>query len=148
MTETLQDRFAVWFKGNPEAVQFGSLLWEALQEWDDLEDEGKCNHNRLFSWLAFGKENHPFFNTHSHLLRPAFLLVYLQWRAANVLDKGSRDDVAKSYMLRAALYSFYHLMAWICGGDDWAAEIGPAIYRTYGETPEELWQEFNPCPVP
>ena len=140
----MNDQFAVWFKGDEHAQNFAVALWEACQEWDDLEDEGVCRSmNTLLSWLAFGKEYHPFFATHSHILRPVMLQMYLGWRAANVLDKGDRSDVAKSYMLRAGLYSVWHVMAWIIGGDDWATEIGPDIYRSYGETPDELWSEMN-----
>lgn len=144
MTETMHDRFQKWFKGDEGACHFAAQLWTALQEWDDIEDEGRCeNHNALLSWLAFGKEYTPFFAAHAHLLRPAFLMLYLKWRAANVLDRGSREDVEKSYMLRAEYYGMLHLIAWIIGGDDWAAECGPEIYRSYGETVDSLWKEFN-----
>lgn len=141
---TLNDQFAIWFKGDDEACTFAAQLWTAAQEWDDLHDEGKCeNHNALLSWLAFGKEYTPYFAKHAQILRPVFLTVYLQWRAANVLERGDEGDVAKAYMLRAGLYSMWHVMAWIAGGDDWAAEVGPEIYRSYGETPAELWKEFH-----
>lgn len=140
----MQDHFARWFKGDAAAIEFAANLWNAAQEWDDLEDEGKCsNHNALLSWLAFGKEYTPYFAANSHILRPVFLSVYLQWRAANVLERGDKTDAAKAYMLRAGLYGLWHVMAWMAGGDDWAAECGPEIYRAYGETPEGLWQEFN-----
>jgi hypothetical protein len=133
-----------WCQGHEGAARFLHTLWTAAQEWDDLEDEGRCaDHNALMSWLAFGKEYDPFFAAHAHLLRPAMLSMYLQWRAANVLERGDRNDVAKAYMLRAAFYSVAHLVAWIVGGEAWATEIGPEIYRTYGETPESLWQEMN-----
>lgn len=141
---TMNERFRVWFKGDEAACDFAEKLWTAAQEWDDLHDEGQCeNHNALLSWLAFGKEYTPYFAQHAHILRPVFLTVYLQWRAANVLDRGSESDVVKAYMLRAGLYSMWHVMAWIAGGDDWAAEVGPEIYRSYGETPAELWKEFH-----
>lgn len=139
---TLNDQFAHWFKGNADAVSFAEMLWHAAQEWDDFEDEGACD-KRLMSWLAFGKEYHPFFHANAHVLRPALLVMHLQWTAANVLDHGDRSDVSKSYMLRAGIYSVWHVMAWIVGGQDWAEEIGPVIYRTYAETPEEIWKEFN-----
>lgn len=139
---TLEDAFSRWFKGNGAAIHFAQCLWHAAQEWDDFEDEGKGDM-RLLPWLAFGKEYDPFFAAHAHLLRPAMLTMALQWSASNVLDRGDRNDVAKSYMLRAGIYSVWHLMAWIVGGQDWADEIGPEIYRTYSETPEEIWKEFN-----
>lgn len=140
----MNDRFVVWFKGDEEAVQFALSLWSAMQEWDDLHDEGQCeNHNALLSWLAFGKEFTPYFARNAHLLRPALLGVYLAWTASNELDRGSREDVEKSYMLRAGIYGVWHLMAWIAGGDDWAVKVGPEIYRSYGETADEIWKEFN-----
>lgn len=149
MTETLSDRFNRWFCGNQDAVRFAETLWQVAQEWDDLEDEGRTeNPNALLSWLAFGKEYTPFFAANAHVLRPAMLTMYLQWRAANVLDHGAPDDVAKSYMLRAGIYGVWHTMAWLIGGDNWAAEVGPEIYRTYGETPADILKEFAPCHHP
>lgn len=144
MTETMNDRFARWFCGDQGAVDFALRLFEACQRWDDLEDEGRCEGmNALLSWLGWGKEYEPYFMAHAHLLRPAMLQMYLQWRAANVLDRGDRSDVVKAYMLRAGIYTVWVLMAWLAGGDDWAAEVAPEIYRSYGETPDELWREFN-----
>lgn len=144
MTETMNGRFQRWFNGDEDAVHFALSVWQATQEWDDLEDEGRCeDHNRLLSWLAFGKEYTPFFARNAHLLRPALLQLYLRWRVANVLERGDRDDVNKAYMLRAGYYDVLHMIAWICGGDDHAARVGPEIYRSYGETAEGLWKEFN-----
>ena len=133
-----------WFKGNEAAVTFASTLWDAIQQWDDLEDEGACaDHNAMIAWWAFGKEYDPFFSEYAPILRPALLMAYLQWRSANVLERGSRHDVEKAYMLRAAYYSVLHLIAMIVGGDEWAAKVGPEIYRSYGETVDSLWGEFN-----
>lgn len=141
---TMNERFERWFCGDREAVQFALNLYEAFQEWDDIEDEGKCkDHNALISWMAFTKEYDPFFMRSSHILRPVILSAYLQWRASNVLDRGDRLDVAKSYMLRAAYYQIVHVMAWMIGGHDWSEIVGPEIYREYGETPEDIWKEFN-----
>lgn len=143
MNTPMEDLFDRWFLGNAEAVSFASVLWSAAQEWDDLEDQGHCRHNALLSWLSFGKENTPYFMRNQHLLRASMLSMYLQWRAANTLERGAREDVDKAYMLRAAIYQVFHVIAWIEGGDDWAAEVGPEIYRTYGETPDDLWKEMN-----
>ena len=132
-----------WFCGDADAVNFAVCLWHGAQAWDDLEDEGSADHNALISWMAFTKEYHPFFARHGSIMRPAMLSMYLKWRVANVLDRGTRDDVAKSYMLRAGLYDVWHLMAWLTGGEAWAAEVGPEIYREYSETPDSLWKEMN-----
>jgi len=141
---TMNEAFRSWFKGDEAACQYAEMLWTAIQEWDDLEDEGKCEkQNSLLAWLAFGKEYQPFFAQNSHILRPAFLSLYLKWTASYVLDRGDESDVCKSYMLRAGYYDVLHLIAWICGGDEWAVQVGPEIYRSYGETPKEIWKEFN-----
>lgn len=143
----MNDRFRRWFCGDEMACSFAEQLWTAIQQWDDEEDEGSSpDPNGLKSWLAFGKEYHPFFAAHAHVLRPAFLSLYLKWTAANVLDHGTREDVEKSYMLRAEFYGFLHIMAWIVGGDAHARAVGPEIYRSYGETVDDLLKEFGTCP--
>jgi hypothetical protein len=132
-----------WFRGDEQAVHFGLLLWEAAQQWDDLEDEGRCDHNALLAWLAFDKEYHPFFAAHAHLLRPAMMVMTLSWEAANTLERGG--DVPLAYVLRAGIYQVWHLMAWITGGHAHAAAIGPEIWRFYGahETLGDLMKEFS-----
>lgn len=145
---SLNDSFPRWFGGDEAACAFAASLWTAIQEWDDLEDEGKCaDLNGLLSWLAFTKEYTPYFAAHAHLLRPALLQMYLSWRAANVLDRGTPQDREKAYMLRAGYYQVLHLMAWIAGGDHAAAEYGPEIYRSYGETVADLEKEFGTCQI-
>lgn len=148
MTETMNDKFRRWFLGNEDACDLAEQMWTVLQEWDDIEDEGKCDDpNALLAWLAFHKEYLPFFEAHAQILRPAFLSIYLKWTAANVLDHGSKEDVEKSYMLRAEYYGFLHMIAWICGGHEWARKVGPEIYRSYGETVDDLLKEFDTCRV-
>lgn len=142
--DTVERRMERWFCGNADAVSFGMLLWDAAQAWDDVADEGASAHTGgLLSWLAFGKEYHPFFEPNSRILRPVMLSVHLQWTAANVLDHGSEDDLAKAYMLRAGLYGVWHVMAWITGGEAHAREVGPEIYRTYGETVASIAEELS-----
>lgn len=144
---TFEDHLAHWFCGDAEAVDFAVQAWDAAQLWDDLVDEGKCRDMQaLLAWLAFDKEDQPFFRDHGHILRPVMRSVYLQWTAANVLERGDRQDVQKAWMLRAGIYGLFHVMAGLCGGDAWAREIGPDIWRQYGETADALAEEFS-CPV-
>lgn len=133
-----------WVRGNEAAADFLLMAWHAAQEWDDIEDDGRAAHgNAAISWLAFGKEYHPFFAAHAALLRPLMLSISQRWRAANVLDRGSREDVEKALMLRAGYYDLIVMCAWIVGGDAWAETCAPEIYRMYGETVESLWKEMN-----
>lgn len=136
MTDTLNSRMAHWFRGDELAVDFALQSWDAAQLWDDLIDEGQAHSDTqaLLAWLAFGKEDHPFFKAHAATLRPVMESVYLQWTAANVLELGGEEDVTLAWVLRAGIYGLWHVMARICGGEAWAREIGPTIWRTYGET--------------
>lgn len=144
MGVTLDDHFRDWFLGNENEVQFCRDLYDAAQEWDDLEDEGHCRHNDLMSWLAFGKEWNPFFMAHASILRPAMLGMFLQWTAANVLDR-EPEQIHKAYMLRAGIYGVFHMVAWIIGGNAHATIVGPKIYRMYSETLADLRKELT-CP--
>jgi hypothetical protein len=140
---TLAENFTVWFAGNEAACDFATCLWQACHEWDDLEDEGKCDHNSLIAWMAFDKDFHPFYSAHASLLQPAMMGMFLSWTAANVLDR-EPAHIAQAYMLRAGIYQVWHLMAWICGGREHAVKVGPSIFRFYGEheTLDMLKEEF------
>jgi hypothetical protein len=78
------------------------------------------------------------------LMKPVLDAGVQSWLAANTLERGSREDVDKAFVLRAwPIYGVYLHMARIIGGSKWAAEIGPEVWRTYGETADELWKEMN-----
>lgn len=130
----MRDAFTAWFLGNEDAVDFAEKIFDLAQQWDDLIDKGAIeNANGVLNWLAFRMNWHPFFKQYDYLLRPALLVVYLNWRDANVLEKGSEADKEKAFMLRAGIYDVFALMAWIIGGEDHSAQIGPAIRRFYAE---------------
>lgn len=140
----MNDLIEKWCKGDEHAVSFILTLWEAAQVWDDIHDEGNtAKANDLFSWLAFGKEYHPFFAAHAQILRPAMLSMFLQWKAANALEAGGPRDIEKAYMLRAGFYGVIHLVTWLIAGDAWADECGLEIYQSYGETLEGLKEEIE-----
>lgn len=143
--EKMVPHFDKWFLGNDQAIHFAALVWNATQEWDDIYDEKKVDQtSTLLQFMAFGMDHQPFFRANRDTLRPALLMVYLNWRDANVLEAtGAIEDLQKAYMLRASIYSFYVLMAWIVGGEDHSARVGPEIQRFYGETFEEYAKEFQ-----
>lgn len=140
---TLEDRFREWFCGDEIAVNYANAVWDAAQQWDDLEDEGGCaDHNALLEWLAIGKNAHPFHMRAPAALDTALLMMVLSWRAANVLDHDP-VHIEKAYMLRATIYQVFHLIAWIVGGPAHAHAIGPDIYREYSETVTGLREEMG-----
>ena len=140
-------RLERWFQGNPAAVDFALQWWTVCQEWDDLIDEGQCSDaNALLQWLAFDVHRHPFMQAAGPLMAPVLDAAVSGWVAANELDHGDRDDVNKSYVLRAwPIYGVWLHMARLIGGTKWAADVGPEIWRSYGETAEGLWREMRAC---
>lgn len=141
------DLMREWFLGDEAAVDFALAWWDACQEWDDLEDEGRAAQGHAFvAWLAFGKERDPFFAAHAGQLRPVLESVYLQWTAANVLERSPvPDDQAKAWVLRAGFYGLLHMIANVVGGHDHAVSVGPAIWRSYGESLHDFRREMNAC---
>jgi len=127
---------------DPGAIRFACDLWVAAQEWDDLQDEGKANHNAVLNWIGFEPMRDPFLSANAHVIKPAVLQMYLDWMAANTLEKGSEDDIDKAWMLRAGLYRVYHVVSWLIGGHEHALECGPDIWRIYGETRTQFHQEM------
>lgn len=137
--------FEEWFCGHQGAMNFAAQLWAAAQEWDDLQDEGQADHNAVLNWLAFEELRDPFLAGASHFIRPQLLRMFLDWSVANELerDNPSERDCRRAYILRASLYGVYHSLAWLIGGESHARQIGPAIWRTYGEPWGEYLEEMK-----
>jgi len=136
----LEQHMERWFCGDMEAVSFAVAMWDTAQLWDDVVDEKQASP-ALVQWLAFGMDRDPFFRRHGAEIKPVMRSVYLQWTAANVLERGVGDDLSKAYVLRAGLYGLWHFMAELTGGMQWAVEIGPEIWRMYGETLADFMME-------
>ena len=124
-----------WFLGNREAVAFAAAIWDVMQKWDDVIDEGEtASANDVFSFLLIRMDLDPFFSRHSVVLRPVLFDMYLSWRDATEMEKsGDPADLEKAFMLRAGIYRLYALMAWLIGGEAHSRKVGPEIHRTYGE---------------
>lgn len=138
----MRDAMLEWFCGDEQAVDFAERLFDLAQNWDDVIDEGAVGKvNGVISWIAFRCQWHPFFTRFDYALRPAMLVCYLNWRDANVLETGDDADREKAFMLRAGIYDVFSLMAWLVGGEDHSARVGPAIRRMYGERLADFLKE-------
>lgn len=132
--------FKRWFREDEAAMRMAALLTEVAHVWDDLVDRDKVvpreSAERAFRVMLLELPTNSFYQKNFGYLHPVLVSVWAQWRAATDIEQHDvlvRDDRAKCYMLRASLYQLYHSVAVLCGGLDWAAEVGPEIYRTYGE---------------
>ena len=146
---TQEDRIAFtaafkrWFKGNEAAARFCSDMLEIAHVWDDLVDSDKTVMNdeadRIFRKMVLEVPANEFYRANFGFLHPVMVMVWGQWSAANVMEAHPiSGDREKAFMLRASLYQLFHACAVLCGGLDWAAQIGPEIYRFYGESLESF----------
>ncbi len=130
--------FERWFCGNGPAMRAAAILTEVSHIWDDLVDGDKTvsprEASRAFRMLAIELPTNVFYRANFDHIHPVLVSVWLQWTAATTMEAApSSGDREKCYMLRAGLYQLYHTFAVLTGGVEWAEEIGPEIYRAYGE---------------
>ena len=145
MTEDDQVAFTAafdrWFKGNTAAMKFCADMTEVAHVWDDLVDADKpvssAKADVAFRKMMLEIPSNEFYRANFGFLHPVIVMIWAQWTAANGMEthpfKGDRE---KAFMLRASLYQLFHACAALCGGLDWAGQIGPEVYRLYGESLE------------
>lgn len=135
--------FYRWFRGNQSAARFCADMAEIAHVWDDLVDADKpvssAEADRIFRKMVLEVPANEFYRANFGFLHPVMVMVWGQWSAANGMETHPiRGDREKAFMLRASLYQLFHACAVVCGGLDWAAQIGPEIYRFYGESLESF----------
>ena len=132
------DRF---FKGNAAAARLCADLVTVAHVWDDLVDADKpvsaATADMAFRKMMLEIPANGFYRANYEFLQPVIVMIWAQWDAATRMEEApAHGDREKTFMLRAALYQLFHACAVLCGGLDWAREIGPEIYRLYGESLE------------
>lgn len=135
--------FERWFQGDREAMRLAALLTEAAHGIDDVVDDDQhleaSARARILRILLLDIPSCAFYRRNFEYLQPALAATWLKWSAANVMEQEKLPgDREKSYMLRAELYGLYHVIATLTGGLEWAEQVGPEIYRAYGETLESF----------
>lgn len=137
-----------YFFDNRGASDLCLMLLEVAHIWDDMIDRDKDidpdDINTVFKYLIYDIPVNPVYRRIPSL--PDHMLsVYLQWRDATSMENNapSDDDLNKCYVLRAAIYDIFSVIAYYLRGDKVAKEIGPAIRRLYGETLDVYKEEFK-----
>jgi len=139
----LTKAFGRWFKGNETAARFCADMTEIAHLWDDLVDADKpvssTEADRICRKAVLEMPANEFYRANFSFLHPIMVMAWGQWASANAMEaRPISGDREKAYMLRASLYQLFHACAVLCGGLDWAAQIGPEIYRFYGESLESF----------
>lgn len=133
-------------KGNRDAAEFLEMFFLACHLWDDLIDKDVTrsdDHINHAFWIAFVEiPRNRYYQTFGHHIQPVMAVAIQEWFAANKLEKNNRPDVA--FTLRCSIVELIHQAAEICGGYEWAVEIGEAIrLKMQDETFEEYLRDLN-----
>lgn len=137
-----------YFFNDDDASDLCLMLLEVAHIWDDLIDKdvdiSPDDINTVFRYLIYDIPINPVYRRIPSL--PDHMLsVFLQWRDATTIENNapSDDDLNKCYILRAAIYDIFSVVAYYLRGDQVAKEIGPAIRKLYGEKLETYKEEFQ-----
>ena len=75
-------------------------------------------------------------------IQPLMAVSMQEWMVANQLEAGNRRDIA--YTLRCSIVSLIHQAAEICGGYEWALQVGEEIrLKTQTQTLDEYSAELD-----
>ncbi len=135
-------------RGNRDAADFLHLFFLVCHLWDDLIDKDcprSDEHINHAFWCAFVEiPRNRYYKTFQADIQPVMANAIQEWFAANALEADERPDIA--YTLRCSIVSLVHQAAEICGGYEWALEVGSDIRKymqaeTYDEYLGELHAE-------
>lgn len=138
-----------WFmwacRGNPDAADFLEMFFLICHVWDDLIDKDvprTDDHINHAFWLAMIEiPRNKYYQRYQSEIHPVMAVAIQEWFAANKLEAGDRKDIA--YTLRCSIVSLVHQAAEICGGYEWAVEIGDAIrLKAQSETLKEYLEDL------
>lgn len=134
-----------WFlwvcRGNHDAAEFLLQFFLVCHLWDDLIDKDvprSDDHINNAFWAAFVEiPRNRYYQRYSADIVPLMAVSIQEWFSANKLEAGDRQDIA--YTLRCSIVSLVHQAAEICGGYEWAVEIGEQIRL---KTQDERYEDY------
>ena len=132
-------------KGNEEAAQFLVLITECAHFFDDLYDGDtpmtkRDIHNAL--WMAMvALPPNAFYRQFFAELAPLVSNAIVNWRVSNYLEErpDGEDDFRVAFIVRSSYAELIQQTALICGGPEWASEVGVRMRR---ECHSESWADY------
>jgi len=121
------------------------MFFAACHLWDDLIDKDKDRSdddiNGAFWIILVDIPLNGYYQRNCNLIMPVMQVAILEWLAANKLEKGKRQDI--SYTLRCSIVSLIHQASLLCGGAEWADEVGEEIrMKTQSETIDQYMEDL------
>lgn len=121
------------FKGNQAAVDYVLMVARVADVWDNLIDRdvpvSNEDINAAFWMLAVDLPRNAFYMEHRDSLLPVMATGILNWMASNALEVGNADGraIEIAHVIRYSIADVALLAASLCGGMDWAAQVGPEL---------------------
>lgn len=124
------------FKGNQSAVDFVLMLARVADVWDNLIDKdvnvSDESINDAFWTLAIEFPGNAFYRAHIDDLRPVMAAGIVNWLTANRIEcdgslSQSHRAIEIAHVIRYSIADVVMMVALLCGGREWAAEVGPEL---------------------
>ncbi len=132
-------------KGNEDAANFLVAMTEAAHFFDDLYDGDTTISKEdiltaLWSVMVTLPRNE-FYRKFFAELQPLVTNAIINWRVANALEGMPRTetDLRVAFVVRSSYADLIQQTALICGGPEWAAEVGAEVRRRCHSEP---WREY------
>lgn len=119
------------FRGNQSAVEFVLLVARVADVYDNLVDRDavvltKDIHDAFWA-LAIEMPGNAFYRAHMDDLRPVMATGIVNWLTANQMETMDFRAVEIAHVIRYSIADVAILAALLCGGREWAAEVGPEL---------------------
>jgi hypothetical protein len=121
------------FRGNEAAVDYVLMIARVADVWDNLIDKNVLvqdkDINDAFWLLAVEIPRNAFFRAFANDLLPVHATGITNWRMANTLEKrtGEARAIEIAHVIRYSIADVATMAALLCGGPEWAAEVGPEL---------------------
>jgi len=131
--------FFVIYKDNQHASMLSLKLLDFVHAWDDQYDEDKKIDNNILLSALVDIGGSPLWTMD---MAAHTKLVYIKWQASNKFE-ATKTQLEKSWMLRAAVYDIFVMIAEKLYGLAWAESIATTVYEFYGESLSDFLKEIN-----
>jgi len=122
------------FKGNQSAVDFVLMVARVVDVWDNLIDKDKPvtdkEINDAFWTLAIEMPANAFYRHFADDLRPVMATGIVNWMTANKMERSKEINhraIEIAHVIRYSIADVALMAALLCGGHEWASEIGPEL---------------------
>lgn len=131
---TDQEFMLMAFKDNRSAVDFVLMIARVADVWDNLIDKDNPVSdeaiNSAFWLLAVEMPGNAFYREYIDDLRPVMATGILNWMAATRMERDEtlpHRAIEIAHVIRYSIADVVMMVALICGGPEWAAQVGPEL---------------------